>query len=137
MIDRDHALPLTRQAEILELSRGSLYYVPVPISQADLELMREIDRLHTDYPFCGARMLRDLLRKQGYRIGRRHVGRLMRLMGIEALYRKKKGTKTNPEHLVFPYLPEKPRHRSARSRLVCRHLVHPHASRLPVPVRHP
>ena len=70
MIDRDHALPLAHQAQLLELSRGSLYYVPVPISQADLELMREIDRLHTDYPFCGARMLRDLLRKRGYRIGR-------------------------------------------------------------------
>ena len=104
MIDRDHALPLAHQAQLLELSRGSLYYVPVPISQADLELMREIDRLHTDYPFCGARMLRDMLRKRSYRIGRRHVGRLMRLMGIEALYCKKKGTKTNPEHSVFPYL---------------------------------
>ena len=104
MIDRDHALPLAHQAQLLELSRGSLYYVPVAISQADLELMREIDRLHTDYAFCGARMLRDLLRKRGYGIGRRHVGRLMSLMGIEALYRKKKGTKTNPEHLTFPYL---------------------------------
>ena len=68
--------------------------------------MREIDRLHTDYPFCGAPgCCADLLRKRGYRIGRRAiVGRLMRLMGIEALYRKKKGTKTNLEHLVFPYL---------------------------------
>lgn len=104
MIDRDHALPLTDQAKLLDLSRSGLYYRPVPISAADLELMRLIDRLHTDAPFAGARMLRDMLKLKGYRVGRRHVGRLMRLMGIEALYRKKKGTKTNPEHPVFPYL---------------------------------
>ncbi len=104
MIDRVHALPLSHQAELLNLSRGGLYYKPVPISDTDLELMREMDRLHTEYPFAGARMLRDFLKRCGYQIGRRHVGRLMGLMGIEALYRKKKGTKTNPEHPVYPYL---------------------------------
>jgi putative transposase len=105
MIDRDHALPLSHQAELLDLCRSGLYYKPAPISDTDLSLMREIDRLHTDYPFAGARMLRDMLRKSGYRVlGRRHVGRLMRLMGIEALYRKKKGTTRNPEHPVYPYL---------------------------------
>ncbi len=104
MIDRDHALPLAHQAQLLELSRGSLYYVPVPISQTDLDLMREIDKLHTEYPFAGARMLRDFLKQQGHRIGRRHVGRLMDLMGIEALYRRKRGTKRNPAHPIYPYL---------------------------------
>lgn len=104
MIDKQHDLPLTNQAEILQLSRSSLYYVPVPISPADLELMRRIDHLHTDYPFMGARMLRDRLKALGYCVGRRHVARLMRIMGIEALYRKKKTTKRNPEHAVFPYL---------------------------------
>lgn len=104
MIDRDDALPLTRQADLLQLSRGSLYYVPVPISTADLELMRQLDKLHLEYPFAGARMLRDVLKGLGYQVGRRHVGRLMNLMGIEALYRKKKGTKRNPEHPVYPYL---------------------------------
>jgi len=104
MIDREHDLSLTRQADILQLSRSSLYYVPVEISAADLELMRRIDHLHTDYPFMGARMLRDRLKALGYSIGRRHVARLMRLMGIEALYRKKRTTKRNPEHPVFPYL---------------------------------
>jgi putative transposase len=69
-----------------------------------LELMREIDKLHLDYPFAGARMLRDFLKGKGYRVGRRHVARLMRLMGIEALYRKKRTTKRNPDHPVFPYL---------------------------------
>jgi putative transposase len=56
MIDRDHALPLSRQADVLDLSRGSIYYKAVPIPDADLELMREIDILHTDYPFAGSRM---------------------------------------------------------------------------------
>jgi len=104
MIDRDHALPLSRQAGLLDLSRSSLYYVPVPIGDLDLEIMREIDRLHTEHPFCGTRMLRDLLRMKGYRVGRRHVGRLMGLMGIEALFRKKRTTKRNPAHPIFPYL---------------------------------
>ncbi len=104
MIVRDHALPLSHQAELLNLSRGSLYYQPVPISANDLELMRRIDHLHTDYPFAGARMLRDMLRREGYRVGRRHVGRLMDLMGVEALYRKKRGTKRNPAHPIYPYL---------------------------------
>jgi putative transposase len=104
MIDRDHDLSLTRQAEVLQLSRSGLYYEPKPISGADLELMRVIDHLHLDYPFAGARMLRDMLKTKGYCVGRRHVARLMRLMGIEALYRKKCTTKRNPEHPVFPYL---------------------------------
>ena len=104
MIDRDHALPLVRQAELLNLSRSSLYYVPAAVCAADLELMREMDRLHTEYPFAGARMLRDMLRARGYRVGRRHVGRVMRFMGIEALYRKQRTSRRNPEHPVFPYL---------------------------------
>jgi putative transposase len=104
MIDRDHALPISRQAELLQVARSSVYYAPVPISKEDLELMREIDRLHTDHPFAGARMLRDMLRLRGLRFGRRHISRLMRLMGIETLYRKKCGTKRNPAHAVYPYL---------------------------------
>ena len=104
MINRDHDLPLTRQAQILGLSRSSLYYAAVPISDADLKVMRRIDHLHTDYPFMGARMLRDRLKPLGFSVARRHVARLMRLMGVEALYRKKKTTKRNPEHPVFPYL---------------------------------
>jgi putative transposase len=104
MIDREHDLSLTRQAELLDVSRGSLYYEPKPISALDLEIMRKIDELHLEYPFAGARMLRDMLKGLGYKIGRRHVGRLMNLMGIEALYRKRKGTKTAPEHPKYPYL---------------------------------
>jgi putative transposase len=61
MIDRLHELPLARQAAVLGLSRGSLYYEPRPVSVADLAIMRRIDELHLDYPFAGSRMLRDLL----------------------------------------------------------------------------
>ena len=70
MIDRTHALPLTRQARLLKLSRGSLYYQPRPVSPRDLAIMRRIDELHLDYPFAGSRMLRDLLNDEGVEIGR-------------------------------------------------------------------
>jgi putative transposase len=70
MIDREHALPLTRQATLLKLSRGSLYYQARPVPPADLAIMRRIDELHLDYPFAGSRMLRDLLRGEGVAIGR-------------------------------------------------------------------
>jgi len=104
MIDRKHELSVVRQAKLLDLSRSSIYYVPTPISEDDLKLMREIDELHTERPFAGARLLRDLLRRKGHEVGRRHVGTLMDLMGIEALYRKKKATKRNPAHPIYPYL---------------------------------
>jgi putative transposase len=104
MIDPDHDLPITQQVELLELSRSSVYYVGRPVPDGDLELMRLIDQLHLEYPFAGARMLRDVLRLKGFEVGRRHVGTLMRLMGLEALYRKKSTSKRNPEHKVFPYL---------------------------------
>ena len=104
MIDRAHPFPVAYQAEALEISRSSVYYTAKLPTPADLELMRIIDRLHLDFPFAGARMLRGLLRREGYKVGRRHVATLMRLMGIEALYRKRSTSHRNPEHHVFPYL---------------------------------
>ena len=83
MIDRGHDLPLRRQAELLHLSRSSLYYAPCPVSAADLAVMRRIDALHLDHPFAGSRMLRDLLRGEGVAIGRERVASMMRRMGIE------------------------------------------------------
>jgi putative transposase len=71
MIDRTHELALKRQAELLNISRGSVYYHPEPVSDADLALMRRIDRLHLEHPFAGARMLRDLLRREGFDVGNR------------------------------------------------------------------
>jgi putative transposase len=104
MIDRAHDLPLAQQARLLDLSRSSLYYRKRPVSEHDVILMNLIDRLHTEWPFAGARMLCDMLRADGHDVGRRHMTTLMRLMGIEALYRKKKTSSRNPEHLIYPYL---------------------------------
>ena len=89
MINAEHELSLTRQAELLDLSRASLYYRPVPVSEADLRLMRRIDELHLDLPFAGSRMLRDLLNAEGIEVGRTHVATLMRKMDITAIYRRK------------------------------------------------
>jgi putative transposase len=104
MIDRLHALPLSRQAEALGISRGSVYYAPRPVSASDLALMRRMDELHLDYPFAGSRMLRDLLVAEGFTVGRLHVATLMKRMGIEALYRKPNTSKPAPGHQVYPYL---------------------------------
>jgi putative transposase len=104
MIDAKHALPITRQAELLELSRASVYYLPRVTSLVDLALMRRIDELHLNYPFAGARMLRDLLGQEGYSVGRRHVATLMKKMGIEALYRRPNTSRRHAAHPIYPYL---------------------------------
>src|SRR5271165_5447357 len=104
MTDRRHAFPINGQARMLGLSRSTVYYKPRPVSAEDLKLMRRIDELHLDYPFAGARMLRDLLRREGVVVGRRHVATLMNRMGIEALYRRPNTSKPAPGHKIYPYL---------------------------------
>jgi transposase InsO family protein len=104
MIDRDHTLPVTRQAQLVGISRSSAYYQPRPVSEADLKLMRRIDEIHLEHPFAGARMLARLLRREGLNVGRKHVGTLMKLMGIEALYRKPNTSKRHLAHKIWPYL---------------------------------
>src|SRR5271165_2628046 len=104
MIDRRHAFPINGQARMLGLSRSTVYYKPRPVSAEDLKLMRRIDELHLDYPFAGARMLRDLLRREGVVVGRLHVATLMKRMGIEALYRRPNTSKPAPGHKIHPYL---------------------------------
>jgi len=104
MIDRTHDLPLTRQAQVLKLSRSSVYYRPRPAPAADLAIMRRIDELHLGYPFAGSRMLRDLLRGEGVMIGRAHVITLMKKMGVEAIYRRPNTSKPTPGHKIYPYL---------------------------------
>lgn len=104
MINRTHALPIVRQCQILALSRSTVYFQPQPIADVDLALRRRIDELHLAYPFVGARMLRDFLRRDGHAIGRRHVAPLMRRMGIEAIYRKPRTSQRHPAHRVYPYL---------------------------------
>jgi putative transposase len=104
MIDRNHKLPISRQAELVGISRGNVYYLPRAVSERDQRLMRRIDALSLDYPFAGSRMLRDMLAREGLVVGRRHVATLMRRMGIEALYRKPNTSKKHPGHKVYPYL---------------------------------
>jgi putative transposase len=104
MIDRSHDLPVARQARELEISRGSVYDRPRPVSSADLALMRRIDELHLEFPFAGSRMLRDLLAGEGIAVGRLHVATLMKRMAIEALYRRPNTSKPALGHKVYPYL---------------------------------
>ena len=104
MIDRTHDLPIARQAKALNISRGSVYYLPRPVPTADLAIMGRLDRLHLEFPFAGSRMLRGLLAAEGSKIGRRHVKTLMRRMGIEALYRRPRTTKPESGHKIYPYL---------------------------------
>jgi putative transposase len=104
MIDPEHALSVSRQAEELEISRSTVYYRPRRVPDADLFLMRRIDELHLNYPFAGSRMLRDMLSQQGLEVGRRHVRTLMRRMAIEAIYRRPNTSKPAPGHRIYPYL---------------------------------
>jgi putative transposase len=104
MIDHGHTLSITRQAQLVGISRGSVYYQPKPVSNADLELMRNIDELHLKHPFMGSRMLRDQLNRKGFVVGRKRVSTLMMRMGIEALYKKPNTSKKHPAHKIYPYL---------------------------------
>jgi putative transposase len=104
MIDPKHKLPIVRQAELVNISRGSVYYLSVPTRATDLALMRRMDELHLEFPFAGARMLRDMLNREGHAVGRKHVATLMAKMGIEALYRKPNTSKKHPGHKIHPYL---------------------------------
>ena len=104
MIDRDHELPITQQAKLLNISRGTVYYLPQPVSPADQALMRKLDELHLEYPFMGTRMLRDQLARQGIHAGRRHIRTLMLRMGIEALAPQPGTSQAAPGHKIYPYL---------------------------------
>ena len=104
MIDRNHPLPITRQAKALGVARSTVYALPRAVSDRELDLMKRIDRLHLQMPYAGSRMLRDLLKQDGIKVGRKQVATLMKRMGIEALYRKPKTTKKHPQHRVYPYL---------------------------------
>jgi putative transposase len=104
MIDRGHDLPVTKQADVVGIARSTVYYLPRPVSAADLALMKQIDKLHLEFPFAGSRMLRRLLAVEGSKVGRRHVKTLMVRMGIEALYRRPRTTKPEAGHKIYPYL---------------------------------
>ncbi len=103
MIDPTHPLPIVRQYQFLGLSRATAYDQPRPVSDTALTLMRRIDKLHLQYPFAGARMRRDVLRREGPAIGRRR-DHPMRRIGITAVYRKPCTTQRHPAHRTYPYL---------------------------------
>ncbi len=104
MIDRDHSLSISRQAQLVGISRGSVYYKSRAVDTVDLDLMRHIDELHLEHPFMGARMLRDQLNRKGFVVDRKHVSTLMKRMGVEALYKKPNTSKKHPGHKIYPYL---------------------------------
>ena len=105
MMDRTHPLAITRQAALVGRSRASVYYTPRAVPASTLALMRQIDALHLELPFAGSRMLRDLVRGDGFVTGRDHVRTLMRRMGITAVYRRpRSSSQRHPAHPVFPYL---------------------------------
>ena len=93
-----------RQCELLALCRSSLYYRSTPVSEADLALMRRLDELHLEHPFLGARRLARMLQREGFAVGRRHVGTLMHRMGIAAIYRKPRTSIAAKGHTIYPYL---------------------------------
>jgi putative transposase len=104
MIDRSHALPVSRQARLLGLSRSSVYYRPVASAERDLALMAAIDEIHTELPFYGIRRIRGELTGRGFEAGRGHVATLMRRMGISAIAPKRRLSRPAPGHKIYPYL---------------------------------
>jgi putative transposase len=104
MIQAKHTLPRTRQCQLLSIHRSSIYYQPKPISDADHALMKQIDRIHMAKPFLGSRRIVDALGDLGQLVNRKHVSRLMRLMGIQAIHPGPKTSQPNPQHKVYPYL---------------------------------
>ena len=95
---------MTRQCALLRLPRAAVYRAPSSTKQADLDLMLLIDKLHLERPFYGARKIAVVLSQAGHPVGRKRVTRLMRLMGIEAIYRKPNLSRRHPQHKIYPYL---------------------------------
>ncbi|MCK4984175.1 MAG: IS3 family transposase [Desulfobacterales bacterium] len=105
MIDSNNKkLSLSRQCRLLKLNRSTVYYKKRPITPIDLKLMQLIDKQYLKIPSWGSRSMRNHLRRLGYKVNRKKVQRLMRLMGLEAIYPKPKTSRPHPEHKVYPYL---------------------------------
>jgi putative transposase len=105
LVDHDDpVLPVVAQCHLLKIARSTLYYRPVPVSADDLAVMRRIDELHLAWPFYGSRRMAAVLRREGWEVNRKRAKRLMRVMGIEAIYQKPNVSKGHPDHKVYPYL---------------------------------
>ena len=104
MIDTSNRLPVSCQTKLLKLSRASVYYQPAALSERELSLRRQLDELHLKYPAYGSRRLRDELEKRSLRIGRHQVRRLMRQIGIAAVYPRRSLSRPAKGHKIYPYL---------------------------------
>ena len=104
MIAPGSALSVARQAKLLGVSRSSVYYRPRPDSQEELDLLKRLDELFTENPVYGSRRLQQMLKREGVRVGRRRIRRLMRKLGLWAVGPKPDTSKPHPEHKVYPYL---------------------------------
>lgn len=104
MINQKHKLSLVKQCETLDVVRSGVYYKPKPVSSLELKLMRLIDEIHLNRPFLGIRRMTDALHAEEHRVNHKRVRRLMRKMGIEAIYPKPNLSKSNPQHRIYPYL---------------------------------
>ena len=104
MINRNNDLSLVKQCRAVNIARSSIYYEPKPVSERDSALMRLIDEIHINKPFLGIRRIKDALQDLGHTVNRKRVQRLMRKMGIQAIYPKPNLSKANKQHKVYPYL---------------------------------
>ena len=105
MVDpKEPGLSISNECRLLSINRSSFYYRPKPVKAEDLELMRLIDEQYLKTPTWGSRSMRNHLRRLGYKINRKRVQRLMRIMGLEAIYPKPKTSRPHPEHKIYPYL---------------------------------
>ena len=134
MIEPERREPsISRQCQLLDLSRSSFYYEPRPIDPEDLELMRLIDEQYLKTPVYGSRSMARHFRRQGRRVNRKRIQRLMRLMGIEAIYPKPHTSRPHPEHKIYPYLLRDLTHRSCQPGVGGRHHLRSHGPRVYVP----
>jgi putative transposase len=104
MIDPSESMSILSQCRLLGISRSSFYYQPKPVKEGDLELMRLIDEQFLKTPTWGSRSMRNHLRRLGYKVNRKRIQRLMRIMGLEPIYPKPRTSRPHPDHKVYPYL---------------------------------
>ena len=133
MIARPHEhFSIIEQCALLKMPRSTLYYKPEPVSDEELKLMRRIDEIFTKWPFYGSRRMVAELRGEGFAVNRKRVRRLMRVMGIEAIYQKPNTSRKHPSHKIYPYLLEESDDRPPQSGMVRGHHVYPDGERLGV-----
>ena len=130
MIVRAHALPVVRQCRLVELSRSTAYYTPRGESEENLTAMKEIDRLYMERPTSGSRTIKSLLEARGRKIARSRVVRLMRLMGLRAIYPKRRTSSPGEGHRIYPYLLRGHEGDETPASLCGGHYVHPYGERL-------